>query len=306
MRRFLCLFAAALLLPLPCFGESETPDAAFAVEDENTVFPPEEYEFDRRDSVRYESDTLIYTIESLRLDGTLCLLTKVWVQNPLRQIRKVNASWGESLSSSLQLFRQLPEAVLGTNASGYISKAYPELPEGYPGESSDYYYTTLGSLVITEGEVLRKLEEVPFWGLSLSDRGITLHRGSSVDSVMALSPRQTWAFFEPCAMQVNGEDTLPEKGSWTLADAPFPRSVIARVNRNNYLMLHVPNREDSYGLSLHRINKFFFSHFRTEWVYCLDGGYSSALIYREKKKNARPVQIAPGRQQVADILCFTE
>ena len=117
MRRFLCLLAAALLLPLPCFGESETPDAAFAVEDENTVFPPEEYEFDRRDSVRYESDTLIYTIESLRLDGTLCLLTKVWVQDPLRQIRKVNASWGESLSSSLQLFRQLPEAVLGTTVT---------------------------------------------------------------------------------------------------------------------------------------------------------------------------------------------
>ena len=304
-RRLFCLLAALLWLwPAACAGEAS---AGFTVEDEE--YPPAEYAFDKKDSVRYESDTLIYTIESFTLDGVLCLLTKVWVQDPARQIRKANAPWGEPWerqANPMKLTKLIPGAVLSTNASGYITKAYPDLPEGYPGESSDYYNTTLGSLVVTDGEILRNLEGVPFYGLALTDAGITLHRGTENASVLALEPKQTWAFFEACAMQVDGADTLPEQGSWPLADTRYPRAVIARVNRNNYLMLHVPNRKDSNGLTLHRINTFFFTNFETEWVYNLDGGYSATLIYKAKKKNAGLKLLAPNWQQVADILCFTE
>ena len=45
------------------------------------VFPPEEYEFSgKRVSAHYESDTVIYTIESFTLDSIPCLLTKIWVR----------------------------------------------------------------------------------------------------------------------------------------------------------------------------------------------------------------------------------
>ena len=315
IRRLLCFLLAALCCTAAAFagGESapassglEVTDLDFPDPGDETVFPPETYAFARRVYSRYESETVICTIESFTLDSIPCLLSKVWVRDPERQIRKVNAPWGQSLANPLNLAKQIPETVLATNASGYITKQYPDIPESYPGDPEDYFFTTLGSLVITDGEVLRNLEGVPFFGLALSKDGITLWQGADNDWVLAASPRQTWAFFEACAMQVGGEDVLPEEGTWPMAKDHYPRSVLARVNRNNYLLLHVPNRDDSHGLSLYRINRFFSRNFETEWVYNLDGGYSTTLIYRPQKKNARLTRLAPNRQPVADILCFTE
>lgn len=316
IRRLLCILTALLCCLSFASAESGagTESSGFLVTDldpadpgDPAVFPPAAYEFTgKRVSARYESDTVRYTIESFTLDNIPVLLTKVWVQDPQRQIRKANAPWGEELASPLNLAKQIPDTVLATNASGYITKQYPDIPESYPGKPEDYYYTTLGSLVITDGEILRNLEGVPFYGLALTADGITLYRGADNDMVMAASPRQTWAFFENCAMMVNGEDVLPEEGAWPMAKEQHPRTVLARVNRNNYLLLHVPNREDSRGLSLYRINLFFMRNFETEWVYNLDGGYSTALICKTQEKNARLKRLAPNRQPSADILCFTE
>ena len=91
MRRFLCLLL--VLLCLPCAIRAE--DA--------TVYPPETYEFSKHVSASHESDTLIYSIESFSLDTVPCLLTKIWVRDPARQIRKVNAPWGEGLANPLKL-----------------------------------------------------------------------------------------------------------------------------------------------------------------------------------------------------------
>ena len=310
IRPLLCFLLAAALC---CFGAAgavseglEVTDLEFPAPGAQEVFPPEEYDFSKRVYTRYESETLIYTIESFTLDSIPVLLTKIWVQDPERQIRKVNAPWGEGLSNPLNLAREIPGVVLATNASGYITKLYPDIPESYPGEPSDYFFTTLGSLVITEGEILRNLDGVPFYGLALSADGITMYRGADNDMVLATSPRQTWSFFENCAMMEDGADLLPEEGTWPMAREQHARSVIARVNRNNYLMLHVPNRDDSYGLSLYRINMFFLRNFTTEWVYNLDGGYSTVLIYKSQEKKARLTRLAPNRQPVADILCITE
>ena len=316
IRRFLC-FLLALLCCVGCVraeSASGPESSGFAVTDLDLsvpesveAYPPETYDFSgKRISARYESDTVRYTIESFTLDSIPCLLTKIWVRDPERQIRKANAPWGESLANPMDLAKQIPETVLATNASGYITKQYPDIPESYPGEPSDYYFTTLGSLVVTDGEILRKLDGVPFYGLALSADGISLYRGADNAMVLASSPRQTWAFFESCAMMVNGEDLLPEEGDWPMAKEQHPRVVLARVNRNNYLLLHVPVRQDSHGLSLYRINLFFMRNFETEWVYNLDGGHSTTLIYRTREKNARLTRIAPNRQPVADILCFTD
>ena len=298
----LCCLSAACAAGEAGFSGLDVTDLGSA---DQPVFPPEEYEFSKRVYTRYESETLIYTIESFTLDSIPVLLTKLWVRDPQRQIRKANAPWGESLANPLNLAREIPGTVLATNASGYITKQYPDIPETYPGDPSDYFFTTLGSLVITEGEVLRCLDGVPFYGLALSADGITLYRGADNDMVLATSPLQTWAFFENCAMMENGEDLLPEKGSWRMAKEQHPRTVLARVNRNNYLMLHVPNREDSWGLTLYRVNLFFQKNFKTEWVYNLDGGYSSTLILRDEK-TGRLKKLAPNRQPVAAILCLTE
>lgn len=302
MRRRFAFLLALLLAVLGAACGEESANPAAVVEDD--FYPPAEYEYSGSRFIRYNSDTLIYSIEKLTLDNVFCYLTKIWVQDPERQIRKVNAPWKESISGSKQLAGKIPEIVLASNASGYISPRYPELPESYPGTSADYYYTTLGSVVITDGEVLRSLEGVPFYGLALSQAGITLYRGADNETVLASNPRQTWAFFEPCAILDNGEDVLPEEGTYPLADQRHSRSVLARVNRNNYLMLHV-RKSNSNGLTLHRISRFFQLHFDTEWVYNLDGGPSSCLLYRKTKKGRLTLQ-AENFQQIADIIGFTE
>ena len=305
IRRLLCLLLALACILASACAEGGFPAGVVTEDGESPEYPPAEYEFSKSRVARYKSDTLIYTIESFTLDSVHCYLTKIWVKDPEKQIRKANAPWKEKLSKPLSLAGGVKEAMLASNASGYITKRYPDIPENYPGVSEDYYYTTLGSLVITDGEELRNLEGVPFWGLALNVDGITLYRGADNSAVLALKPRQTWAFFEPCAMQVNGESVLPEEGTWELADFRFRRTILARVNRNNYLMLHVRENKTSPGLSLHRLNRFFSRHFSTEWVYNLDGGPSSCLMCR-KNKNARMVMPAQNGQQIADIIFFTE
>ena len=295
---------ASLLLALLCLCPAACAESGPAGTE--TVFPSEEYEYTGKLRARYDSDTLVWTVESATPGNVFCVITKIWVQDPERQIRKVCAPWGESLADPMRLMKKLPEAVLGTNASGYINKTYPDLPEGYPGEPADYYFTTLGSVVVTDGEVLRNLEGVPFWGLALTSDGITLYRGADNADVLAANPIQTWAFFENCAMQVDGEDTLPEEGTWPMAREKHPRTVLARINRNNYVLLHVLKSDHSNGASLYWINRFFSAHFRAEWVYNLDGGSSSSLIYRTKGKNARLKRHVSNRQGIMDILCFTE
>ncbi len=304
IRRIVCLLLALLCGAAPCLAEESAP-----AEPEPAVFPRETYNLGIRNLRvydRFETDTLAFTIESFTMEGARWVLTEIWVQDPARQIRKINAEWGVDLAAPIDMARQFPEAMLLTNASGYISKTYPDIPESYPGEPSDYYYTTLGSLVITEGEILRKLDGVPFYGLALSEDGISMYRGADIEDVLATQPTQTWAFFEPCAIQENGEEVLPEEGTWPMAEEKHPRTVLARINRNNYVLLHIPYGTKLRGVSLYRISEFFSEHFTTEWIYNLDGGYSSSLIYRVQKQRTNIRRVVPNVQKIADMLCFTE
>ncbi len=302
VRRFLCILLSLFF----CLSAASGEGASAATLEDVTEYPPAEYTFKKSRVASYQSDTLIYTIESFTLDSIQCYLTKIWVKDPERQIRKVNAPWGTDLAKPMVLAKSVPEIVLAANASGYITERYPDIPESYPGTPEDYYFTTLGSLVITDGEVLRYLSGIPFYGLALSGNGIDLYRGADPETVLMTDPRQTWAFFEPCAMQAFGVDLLPETDTWPLADRNHRRTILARVNRNNYLLLHVRRNNNAYGLSLHRLNRFFSRHFVTEWVYNLDGGPSSALMYKTQKKNARLTLLAENEQRVADIIGFTE
>jgi hypothetical protein len=133
-----------------------------------------------------------------------------------------------------------------------------------------------------------------------------MYRGADNADVLAASPSQTWAFFESCAMQENGADLLPEEGTWPMAKEKHARTVLARVNRNNYLLLHLPYGPALRGMSLYRLNQFFSEHFETEWVYNLDGGYSTSLVYRQQKKKSALFLLVPNVQKIADLLCFTE
>ena len=188
------------------------------------------------------------------------------------------------------------------NGSGYVSPRYPEIPENYPGTSEDYYYTPLGSLTVTDGEVFRNLEGVPYYGITLDAEGLQMYTGEDNEAVLATEPSQTWSFYVGCPMLRDNEDLLP--ADWKFADQKAARTIIARLDQNNYVILTV-STEKKRGISLRRAEEFFRENFQAEWVYNLDGGYSSALLCRTRDKK-KPRIITGGSAKVADIMAFTE
>jgi len=289
MKRLICLLLC-LLLPAVVWGE------------ELEIYPQREYEFNHRAYRSYDSETLKYKMETFNIHGVRCYLTKVWVRDPARQIRKVTADWEKNIMLPKRMAEKIPGAALAINGSGYWNPTYPDVPWDYPGEVSDYFYTPWGSLVVTDGEVYRNLEELPFYGLTLEADGLHMYVGEKNSQVLAANPTQTWCFRNLCPMQLNGEVLTPQ--DWAFAEAKARRTLIGRVDRNNYLLLSVSN-EGGIGLTLHEVNDFFQKYFELEWLYNLDGGPSSALLAR-KKGSKRMGTVMGGAAKDVDIMAFLE
>lgn len=291
MKKWLAVILAALTLaPLLAFAQEPLPQRV--------------YDYNKRVVRKYDSDSLKYTVETMKLYGVKCYLVKVWVRDPARQIRKVTAEWKTNIMRPVHMAQKLPELALAINGSGYVSPVYPWIPENYPGTNSDYYYTPLGSLTITDGEIFRNLEGVPYYGLTLEEDGLQMYTGADNADVLARNPSQTWSFYVECPMQRNGEILTPDPEDWEFAGKRARRTVLGRMDRNNYLILSVTN-EGGFGLTLPQVNTFFKNHFPVEWLYNLDGGPSSALLCRGKGKN-HFATVAGGEARDADILGFTE
>ena len=271
--------------------------AALAEEPVNFV---SDAEADSVGVMKYSLDTptLKYTIEVFVMHGERCYLTRLWVQDPARQIQKATAEWRKTLRFSKDMAGDLPDAMLAVNGSGYVSPQYPEIPENYPGSSEDYFYTPLGSVTVTNGEVFRNLEGVPYYGLALTEDGLQMYTGEDNEAVLAEQPVQTWSFYTSCPMMRNNEDLLPEE--WDFADRRAQRTIIARVDKNNYLILSV-TKDLRGGISLRRAVTFFQENFDTEWVYNLDGGVSSALLVKGEKGKWKPII---GGAKDEDIMAF--
>jgi hypothetical protein len=291
IRRWLCLMLAFALLAGP--ARAEEPVSFLEDTEEDSVGK----------IVRtYDSPTLKYTVEKFLMEKERCYLCRIWVRDPERQIRKATAEWKKNIALPEKIAGRIPEAALAVNGSGYVSPVYPWIPENYPGKNEDYYYTPLGSLTVTDGEVFRDLESVPYYGLTLDADGLQMYTGADNAEVLATAPAQTWSFYVNCPMLRENEDLLP--ADWAFADARAARTIIGRLDRNNYLILSV-TRERGRGLTLRRCQEFFRENFRTEWVYNLDGGPSSALLVREKGRKKLTL-LAGGTARDADVMAFTE
>ena len=226
----------------------------------------------------YDSPTLKYQMEKFKMEGEICYLTRIWVQDPARQIRKATSNWKEDVQYPDKIVKQIPETVLAVNGSGFVSPLYPEIPDNYPGVG------------------------VPYYGLTLDADGLQMYIEADNETVLATEPSQTWSFYTECPMLLDNTDILPE--DWKFADRLAARTCIGRINRNEYLIL-TATKERGKGISLHRAVSFFQDNFRTEWVYNLDGGNSTALLCR--KTGQKKLRLALDRgAKIVDIMAFTE
>ena len=285
MKRFLAALFAGLLL---C-------SAALAEEDM--------YTFSGKVVRTYTSDSLDISMESFTYNDAQCYLTKVWMLSPGEQIHKATANWEQDLALPSEMAEKLDVTpILVVNGSGYVSPVFPEIPDNYPGTSEDYYYTPLGSLTVTNGEIFRNLTGVPYYGLTLQADGLHLHVGEDPDEVLAQSPTQTWSFYEGCPLISDGESILDT--DWTFAKRKAIRTIICKMDDNNYFLLTVTNNSGS-GLSLIDCVAFMQTELHPRWAYDLDGGPSSALLMRTSKTSSLKA-VFGNKSKDADILAIAE
>ena len=291
MRRLICL-VLCLMLAAP----------AVLAEEPASFFEDAEAQKFGKITRTYDSPTLKYTVDKFLLDRELAYITRIWVKEPGRQIRKATSAWQKNVKKPETIAKKIEGVALAVNGSGFVSPLYPWIPEDYPGKGKDYYYTPLGSVTVTDGEVLRNLEGVAYYGLTLDEGGLQMYVDADNGEVLATNPVQTWSFYVGCPTLRNNEDILP--ADWEFADHHASRTMIGRIDRNNYVILTV-TKERGKGISLRRGAAFFQEHFNTEWVYNLDGGNSIALLSRKRGKK-KLVTIALGGASIVDVMGFIE
>lgn len=282
------LTALALLCLLPLAGKGENAD--YTVKS-------------RRTAVEYHGETLDYQIDILNICGAKCYVTKVWMAEPARQIRKAISPWHQALDQAGHLAEQVPGAMLAINGSGYVSPVYPEIPDNYPGESADYFYTPLGSLTVVDGEVYRNLENAPYYGLTLEEDGLHMYAGAENREVLSRHPLQTWSFYEGCPLYAGGEELLDH--DWAFARRRAVRTVISKLRQENTYLILTATNVNNNGLTLVQANAFLMNEYDPEWIYNLDGGPSSALLRR--REGAKGLTLLYGaKQRIVDVMVFVE
>ena len=246
------------------------------------------------------SDSLWWRIEECMVRDVRCYLTRVCVADPGRQIGKAASDWGQNILSAEELAGREPQASLIINGSGYVTRTYPWIPENYPGQSEDYYFTPLGSVTVTDGEVFRCLTDVPYYGLTLNADGLNLHIGTDPAQVIAAAPAQTWSFYVECPVIAEHRSILDP--AWRFTTTRAMRNIICRLDAHNYLILTVTRQRG--GLTMQQCVDYLLAEFSPEWAYNLDGGPSAALMYRDAEGVLNTVW-QPGQRNV-DVLTFSE
>lgn len=285
MRRLLILLLIVCLLPLNALADP---------------LPEYPYAYSGRKVASHDSDSLRWTVERITVDDVTCYISKIWMADPGRQIGKATADWRENVLDTAQIAYRAPDASLLINASGYVTSRYSWIPDNYPGTNSDYYFTPLGSITVTNGQVYRHLEGVPYYGLTLNEDGLRLHVGDDPAKVLAETPTQTWSFYVECPVIQDHQSILDP--DWRFTNSTAMRTIIAKMDANNYIVLTVTR--DGWGLTMQQCVDFLMEAFDPEWAYNLDGGPSSALMYRDHKGRLR--SIWKNGQENVDIMTFSE
>ena len=262
---------------------------------------PYSYGFSGEVVAAYDTETLKYSVESFTYENAACYVSKVWMADPGRQIKKGTANWEVDLELPSVMARDVPGAALVVNGSGYVSPVFPWIPENYPGVSEDYHYTPLGSLTITDGVLFRNLSDVPYYGLTLQEDGLHMHIAEKTGDVLMQHPTQTWSFYIECPFILDHESILDPE--WRFTKNPAIRTIVAKMDANNYILLTVTGKPR--GLTMAQCVSLLQELFDPEWAYNLDGGPSSALLVRgvgETKLTA----LHGNKTKDTDVMAFIE
>ena len=229
----------------------------------------------------YESPSLDFTVERFEYDGARCYLTRLWMEEPSRQIEKGTSTWRKNLMYSSDQAKKLPvKAMVVINGSGFVSPQYPQIPEDYPGKNAEYFYTPLGSLTITNGESFRNLEGVRFYGVTLESDGLHMYVDAENEEVLSHHPIHSWSFYDGCALVLDDRNLVDR--AWQFANERNIRTIIGRLRNDTVFVLTVTSKTNE-GLTMIQCADWVIEHLHPLWAFNLDGGPSSTLLVRPSR-----------------------
>ena len=247
-------------------------------------------------------------------------LTRVWVRNPYSQLNKFDSfEYGTNLYRPSALLKGASDTynlknqfLLGFNASGFYLK------DKYDAESvnkySKYNKTSVGTLVITNGKVIRNYYDKSFktWYIMGIDKNnqMRLFTDSKAttsseinekkvfsNTVINSGIRNTFTFAAPLILngvRANIKTSMPNPNNNTLKGI----QTICQVNDNNFVLITSTSMKRNDA-----IEKMLSLNCKTATN--LDGGGSVALLYKDIGSNEVKVILGNNRS-LTEVAYFSE
>lgn len=247
-------------------------------------------------------------------------LTRVWVRNPYSQLNKFDSfEYGTNLYRPSALLKGASDTynlknkfLLGFNASGFYLK------DKYDAESvnkySKYNKTSVGTLVITNGKVIRNYYDKSFktWYIMGIDKNnqMRLFTDSKAttsseinekkvfsNTVINSGIRNTFTFAAPLILngiRTNIRTSMPDPNNNTLKGI----QTICQVNDNNFVLITSTSMKRNDA-----IEKMLSLNCKTATN--LDGGGSVALLYKDIGSNEVKVILGNNRS-LTEVAYFSE
>lgn len=247
-------------------------------------------------------------------------LTRVWVRNPYSQLNKFDSfEYGTNLYRPSVLLKGASDTynlknqfLLGFNASGFYLK------DKYDAESvnkySKYNKTSVGTLVITNGKVIRNYYDKSFktWYIMGIDKNnqMRLFTDSKATTLSEINEkkvfsntvinsgiRNTFTFAAPLILngvRTNIRTSMPDPNNNTLKGI----QTICQVNDNNFVLITSTSMKRNDA-----IEKMLSLNCKTATN--LDGGGSVALLYKDIGSNEVKVILGNNRS-LTEVAYFSE
>ena len=241
-------------------------------------------------------------------------ITQIWVKSPYNQLKKYDSpEYGSNLYRPSVLLQKAisqdglsNKLIVAFNASGFYLK--DTFDAASVNTYSAYDRTSVGTLVITDGKVVRNAYNyaVKTWYIAGVDRTNTLRIFEDTASSNA-QEKQEWSnkvigtiknsftFASPLVMDGKASNittSMPSPGS------SLNRQAICQINSNNFLLITGSNlsRQDLINIMLQN---------KCQIGTNFDGGGSIALLFKSKNSNNIETIIGNGRA-LSEVGYFTE
>ena len=225
-------------------------------------------------------------------------VTKIWVKDPSKQVKKASAPWG-SLKTVEQQMKDKSNAIVACNGGGFMRD-----PFWVPGENSLYRTLKLnwdktpsGNLVLTNGKIMRALKYAN--GVELKTSGqvgilpngsFKLYNGTTYQKVIDDGVKNTFTFSAYMLIDNGVINSMCDSTQEAM------RNCVGQIDGNNYVILTSYSNETIKRMA--EVGK----KVGCKYLYNFDGGGSTTLwmknlvAYHPKIGEIRPV---------ADSLYFT-